>query len=145
MKITETMVALANKQILVIDREPNMRQIVQTCLKTLGGWDVILAESGQEGLNKAEAAQPDAILLEGMITEMKLEDLFGQLQSNPKTQSIPIIFLTEKLSLTERHRFLALGAVGAISKPFDPLTLASQIAAILNWSLRMSPRGEECG
>jgi two-component system, OmpR family, response regulator len=136
MKITETMVALTHKQILVIDREPNMRQIVQTCLKTLGGWDVILAESGREGLNQAEAAQPDAILLEGMITEMKLEDLFEQLQSNPKTQSIPIIFLTEKLSLTERHRFLAFGAVGAISKPFDPLTLSSQIAAILNWSVK---------
>jgi two-component system, OmpR family, response regulator len=113
-----------------------MRQIVQTCLNTLGGWDVILAESGREGLNQAEAAQPDAILLEGMITEIKLEDLFGQLRSNPKTQSIPTIFLTEKLSLTERHRFLALGAVGAILKPFDPLTLASQIAAILNWSVK---------
>lgn len=130
------MVALANKQILVIDQEPNMRQIVQTCLKTLGGWDVILAESGQEGLNKAETTQPDAILLEGMMTEMKLEDLFEKLQSNPKTKSIPVIFLTEKPSLTERHRFLALGAVGAISKPFDPLTLVSQIAAILNWSVK---------
>jgi CheY-like chemotaxis protein len=130
------MVALANKQILVIDQESNMRQIVQTCLKTLGGCDVILAESGQDGLNKAETAQPDAILLEGMMTEMKLENWFDQLQANPKTQLIPVIFLTEKLSLTERHRFLALGAVGAISKPFDPLTLASQIAAILNWNVK---------
>jgi two-component system, OmpR family, response regulator len=129
------MAVAASKQILVIDSEPSMQQIVQTCLTTLGGWEVRLAASAQEGLNKAKTEQPDAILMEAMMPMMKVTDFFAQLQADPKTKLVPVIFLTEQASLTERGRFLALGAVGAIAKPFDPLTLATKIAAILGWKI----------
>jgi two-component system, OmpR family, response regulator len=128
------MSAAAPKRILVIDSELNMQQIVQTCLTTLGGWEVQLAASAQEGLIKAEIEQPDAIVVEGMIPMMNVAAFLAQLHENPKTKLIPIIFLTAQASLTERPRFLALGAVGAIAKPFDPLTLSIKIAAILGWS-----------
>jgi CheY-like chemotaxis protein len=131
----ETMPAVITKRLLIIDPQPNMRQVVQTCLKTIGRWEVLTAASGQEGLAQAEANQPDAILLESIMLAMPIISFLQQLRSNPKTSSIPIIFLTEELSLTERHRFLALGAVGAIAKPFDPLTLVPQIAALLGWQL----------
>jgi two-component system, OmpR family, response regulator len=129
------MVIAATKRILVIDSELPMQQIVQTCLTTLGGWEVQLAASAQEGLNKAQTEKPDAILLEGMMPMMNVADFLVQLQADPKTKLIPIVFLTEQASLAERHRFLALGAVGAIAKPFDPLTLATKIAAILGWKI----------
>jgi two-component system, OmpR family, response regulator len=125
----------ATKRILAIDSELNMQQIVKTCLTTLGGWEVRLAASAQEGLNKAETERPDAILMEGTMPAMKIADFFERLQANPKTQFIPVVFLTEQANLTERSRFLELGAVGAIAKPFDPLTLATQIAAILGWEI----------
>ncbi|WP_404789834.1 response regulator [Altericista sp. CCNU0014] len=129
------MVEAATKRILAIDSEPNMQKIVQTCLTTLGGWEVQLATSAQEGLNKAAIERPDAILMEGTMPAMKIADFLAQLQANPITRSIPVVFLTEQASLTERHRFLELGAVGAIAKPFDPLTLAAKIAAILGWEI----------
>ncbi len=125
----------ATKRILVIDSELNMQQIVQTCLTTLGGWEVQLAASAQEGLNKAKTEQPDAILMEAMMPMMNVADFFEQLQADPKTKLIPVIFLTAQPSLTERHQFLAVGAVGAIAKPFDPLTLAAKTAAILGWEI----------
>lgn len=134
-KLKQTMVAAATKRILVIDHELNMQQIVQTCLVTLGGWEVQLASSDQEGLLKAEAEQPDAILVEGMMPMMNIAVFLSKLRENPKTKLIPVIFLTAQASLTERHRFLELGAVGAIAKPFDPLTLTVKIATILGWSL----------
>ena len=123
------------KRILVIDSEANIRQIVQACLKTVGGWEVSLAASTQEGLSQAQRESPDAILLEGTTIESKIESFFEQLQSLPKIQPIPVVFLTEKPSLTERHRFLQLGVAGAIAKPFNPMTLAQQIAGILNWTV----------
>lgn len=130
------MIAVGTKRILVIDYEPNMRQIVLTCLRTIGGWQTLAAATAQEGLTKAETEQPDVIILESSQLEMNVTTFLQQLRDNPKTESIPVIFLTSQLQLTERHRFRALGAVGAIAKPFDPLTLASKIATTLGWNLQ---------
>lgn len=132
----KTMIAVGTKRILVIDHEPNMRQIVLTCLRMIGGWQTLSAATAQEGLVKAETEQPDVIILEGLNLEINVAAFLQQLRANPKTESIPVIFLTAQPHLTERHRFLALGAVGAIAKPFDPLALASKIAAALGWSLQ---------
>lgn len=122
------------KQILFIDDESNIRQIVKICLETLGGWNVSLAASGQEGLVKAVSEKPDAILLDVMMPEMDGLAVLQQLQANPVTQSIPVIFLTARRSLTEPHRFQALGVKGAIAKPFDSLSLVPQIANALGWN-----------
>lgn len=127
------MIASVVKQILVIEAEPNMQQIVQACLTAVGGWKVLLAASGQEALQLARAYRPDAILLEGM-TFANLDQFLSQLRSHPQTQTIPLIFLTAHPQLTERRQYLSMGAVGAIAKPFDPLTLVPTIAALLNWS-----------
>ncbi len=128
----------ATKKILFIDDEPHMQYIVKTCLETFAGWEVLLAKSGLEGIIKAETEKPDAILLDGMMPEMNGITCLQKLQLNPKTQSLPVIFLTVKSSLTEPHRFLALGAVGAIAKPFDPLTLVAKMKKILGWNIEDS-------
>ncbi|QDL10495.1 response regulator [Brasilonema octagenarum UFV-E1] len=123
------------KRILYIDDEPNIQLIVKTCLKNLGGWEVEVAQSAAEGLIKAQELKPDAIILDVMMPEMDGVACLQQLRLNAKTQAIPIVFLTSKSNITERCRFLALGAVGAIAKPFNPLTLVSQIAKFLDWNL----------
>lgn len=129
------MAAKTTKKILFIDDEPYMQYIVKTCLETFAGWEVVVAKSGWEGLIKAEIEQPDAILLDGLMPEMNGVICLQKLRLNPKTQSLPVIFLTVKSSLTEPHRFLELGAVGAITKPFDPLTLVTKMTKILGWNI----------
>ncbi|MCP6762557.1 MAG: response regulator [Fischerella sp. CENA71] len=124
----------ATKKILFIDDEPDIQYIVKVCFKTFTNWEVLLAKSGLEGLSKAEIEKPDAILLDGMMPEMHGVTCLQHLKLNPKTQSLPVILFTVQSSLTQPHRFLELGAVGAIAKPFDPLTLVFKIAKILGWN-----------
>ncbi|MFB2836061.1 response regulator [Floridanema evergladense] len=129
------MKGITAKRILFIDDELHIRQIVKTCLETLGGWEVLLATSGQEGLDKAISEKPHAILLDVMMPEMDGLVVLRELQTNALTQSIPVVFLTSRVSLTEPQRFQALGVKGAIAKPFDSLTLVPQIADALGWHL----------
>jgi CheY-like chemotaxis protein len=129
--------AIATKRILFIDDELHVRQVVKVCLETLGGWNVLLAASGSEGLLKAITEKPDAILLDVMMPGMDGLALLQKLQENPGTKSIPVVFLTARLSLTEPQRFQELGVKGAIAKPFNSLTLVPQIANALSWDLEI--------
>jgi CheY-like chemotaxis protein len=123
------------KRILVIDNEQYIQEVTQICLRTTAGWEVLMASSGHEGITKAEAEQPDAILLDVMMPDMDGPTTFQKLQENQTTRSIPVILLTAKVQASDRRRYEELGVEGAIAKPFNPLELASQIAEILDWQL----------
>ena len=124
---------LSVKRILVIDDELDIRTVVQACLSLVGGFEVLLASSGRIGLQQAAIAQPDAILLDVMLPDLDGPATFAQLQANPTTRQIPVIFLTAKVRPADQERFLALGVQAVIEKPFDPVLIASQIATILSW------------
>jgi CheY-like chemotaxis protein len=126
---------MAKKRVLVVDNEEYIQEIAKICLETVAAWEVITAGSGIEGIIKAETEQPDAILLDVMMPDMDGVTTFEKLQANPVTQTIPVIFLTAKIQANDRHRYISLGIKTAIAKPFDPLNLANQVAAALNWSL----------
>ncbi|HEY9725006.1 MAG TPA: response regulator [Chroococcales cyanobacterium] len=127
------MESVATKRILIIEDEANLRIVVQTCLETLAGWDVVSVASGEEGLLVAERERPDAILLDAMIPGMDGVTFLQKLLANPQLQAIPVVFLTAKVELTQPERFLKLGARGAIAKPFNPLTLHNQVKTALGW------------
>lgn len=126
---------MANKRVLVVDNEEYIQEIAKICLETVAAWEVITAGSGTEGIIKAETEQPDAILLDVMMPDMDGVTTFEKLQANPVTQKIPVILLTAKIQANDRRRYSDLGVKTAIAKPFDPLTLANQIAEALDWIL----------
>ncbi|MBD2481670.1 MULTISPECIES: response regulator [Planktothrix] len=123
------------KHILLIDDEDDIREIAQLSLEMLGGWVVLLANSGREGIQQAQTHQPDAILLDVMMPELDGLATFQQLQANPVTQGIPVILLTAKVQSADQRNFKELGVSGLITKPFEPLALAEQVAKILGWTL----------
>jgi CheY-like chemotaxis protein len=123
------------KRILVIDDEERLREVVQACLETIGGWEVLTAGTASVGLLKAKTEQPDGILLDVMMPKIDGITLFRNLQENPATQSIPVILLTAKMQSADQAQFAQLGVAGVIAKPFDPLKLADQVAEILGWSV----------
>lgn len=125
---------MTTKRILVIDDEDGIREIIQICLEAVAGWDVLTAASGSEGLAKAEASQPDAILLDVMMPDMDGPTTFQQLQANTATQHIPTILLTAKAKISEQQQFINLGVTGVITKPVKAQDLVDQIREILNWS-----------
>ena len=116
---------------LVIDDEEDVRFVAQMSLGRIGKMNVLEASSGQEGLALAKSMRPDFILLDMMMPGMDGAATFDALRGDPETASIPVVFLTAKAMAAEVSRLLDLGAKGVVLKPFNPLTLAGQITAIL--------------
>lgn len=126
---------MTTKQILVVDNEEYIQEVAKICLETVAGWAVLVASSGAECLQIAEAKQPDAILLDVMMPLMDGPTTFQKLQENPATRHIPVILLTAKIQTSDRHRYAEMGMTAAIAKPFNPLELAGQVADALGWTL----------
>ncbi len=126
---------MTNKKILLIDDEDDIREIAQLSIEMLVDWEVLTAACAQEGLRLAIANQPDVILLDVMMPDLDGLATFAQLQSNPLIQKIPVILLTAKVKSNEQQIFAEIGVKGVITKPFDPLTLAEQVAKILGWKI----------
>ena len=124
---------MTTKRILLIDDEKYLSSVIQICLKKLGGWTVLSAESGSEGLLKAETEQPDAILLDVMMPDLDGPTVLQRLKANPATQAIPVIFLTAKVQSADHKKYAQLKIAGVLAKPFDPLKLADQVAKTLSW------------
>jgi CheY-like chemotaxis protein len=123
---------MANRRVLLIDDEDDIREVAQLSLEVVGKWDVLTASSGAEGILCAAAEQPDAILLDVMMPDMDGPATFRELRANPRTQHIPVILLTAKMHPSEH---LARDVVAVISKPFDPLRLPGDIARHLGWAV----------
>jgi CheY-like chemotaxis protein len=121
-------------RILIIDDEDDIREVAALSLETVAGWDVVTANSGAQGLARAIEQQPDAILLDVMMPGMDGPTTFRELRKNPITSHIPVILLTAKVQSNDQRRFADLGVEAVLLKPFDPLTLSTQIADVLGWS-----------
>ncbi len=118
-------------KILIIDDEDDIRAIARLALGRVGGMDVRDASGGRDGFQKALEEAPDAILLDVMMPETDGPATLGLLKADPRTAGIPVIFLTAKAMASELERLRALGAAGVLTKPFDPMTLAAGVRAIL--------------
>jgi CheY-like chemotaxis protein len=121
------------RTVLLIDDEEDIRTVGRISLAQVGGWEVLEAPSGKRGLEIAASNRPDAILLDSMMPEMDGAETIRRLKADEETWGIPVIFLTAKLQPADRERYLELGAVGVLPKPFDPMKLPSDVANTLGW------------
>jgi two-component system cell cycle response regulator DivK len=127
---------LDGKRILVIeDREEN-RRLLRAILR-IEGATMLEAERSKEGIEKAESELPDLILMDFQMPDMDGIEATRRLRQNPKTNAIPIIFVTASAGDETRREALEAGSDGFLTKPFDPTRLVTQIAEIL--SLRGTP------
>ena len=118
------------KRILVVDDTKDILLVVSRRLQSWG-YDVLTADSGEEGLRLAEAQVPDLILLDIMMPKLKGRDVCARLKANPTTAHIPLIFLTA-LGLADHVKAgMDLGADDYIVKPFEPAELKDRIAICL--------------
>ena len=118
-------------KVLVIDDEPDIRKIARLSLSRVGGMEVVEAGSGPEGVRKAEAERPDAILLDVMMPGIDGPATLALLRAGESTSKIPVLFLTAKAMSAEIDRLKALGALAVLTKPFDPMTLPAAVKAAL--------------
>ena len=125
---------MSAKRVLLIDDEDDIREVAQISLEIVGGWEVLSANCGADGLAKAKDEHPDAILLDVMMPDMDGPTTFQKLQEDVDTKGIPVILLTAKVQPSDRQRFDEMGIAGVIAKPFDPMVLPSEINQVLGWS-----------
>jgi CheY-like chemotaxis protein len=118
-------------RLLHIDDEPDIREIIEISLGLDRAFTIRSCESGAEGLVAAAEWSPDVIILDVMMPVMDGPATLAKLRENPKTAGIPVIIMTARAQVRELDRFRALGAVGVIAKPFDPMTLAASVRSYL--------------
>ena len=122
------------KTVLVIDDDRDIREVAKTSLELVGGFTVIVAESGLRGVALAQQAGPDAIILDLMKPELDGQQTLAQLKEVPETAHIPVIMLTAKVQ-ANKHELVSKGAAGVLVKPFDPMQLPDQVCEILGWTV----------
>lgn len=117
-------------RILYVEDEPDIQAVAKLALEAVGGFTLEVCSSGQEALDKAEAFAPQLMLLDVMMPEMDGPTTMKKLRELPALANTPVIFMTAKVQPQEVKEYKDLGAVDVIAKPFDPMTLASNIKDI---------------
>lgn len=124
----------APARILYVEDDPSIQQVGRLSLERVGGFTTRTCGSGAEAVACAPEFRPDLVLLDVMMPDMDGTETLARLRSLAGLEAVPVIFLTAKVQPRERDRLLSLGAIGVVAKPFDPMSLPSEIRAM--WAAR---------
>lgn len=114
-------------KILYAEDEDDIREIAIIAIEAIGGFEMVTCNSGIDVIELANHFKPQLILLDVMMPIMDGPTTLLALKQQPTLKAIPVIFLTAKIMNEEINRFKEIGAIGVIAKPFDPMTLSTQI------------------
>lgn len=118
--------------VLYVDDEPDIREVAALALELDGAMRVTVASSGSEAFGLLDGGfMPDVVMLDVMMPEMDGPAVLAELKRRTAYSAVPVVFITARAQAHELARFVALGAVGVITKPFDPMTLALELRAVL--------------
>ncbi len=117
-------------RVLVIDDEAPIRLLCRVNLEA-EGMEVLEAADGPTGLEQAREQAPDVVLLDVMMPGLDGWSVAEHLLEDERTRDIPIIFLTARAEFRDRARGLDIGGVDYVTKPFNPLELASLVRDLL--------------
>ena len=118
-------------RVLAADDEPDVRLLLELALGMDPSIDLTLVESGEEAIERVSALQYDVVMLDGLMPGLGGAATCRRMRDDPRTQKVPIVFLTALSSEAMRAELTAAGATGFIAKPFDPFTLAADLRALL--------------
>ncbi len=126
-------------RVLVIEDEKNIAELVRYNLER-EGFQVVVAQNGEEGLRLVEQHHPDLVLLDLLLPRLDGLEVCRRLRQNDATRLLPIIILTAKASEADKVSGLELGADDYVTKPFSPRELIARIRVALR--RRPSARAE---
>jgi two-component system OmpR family response regulator len=116
-------------RILAADDEADVRLLLELSLGMHPDILLTIVSSGRDAVARAVDGQYDLIVLDGMMPELDGAATCRLLKSDPRTANVPVVFLTALTSESARAELRAAGAAGFVAKPFDPFTLAAELAA----------------
>lgn len=120
-------------KVLVVDDEPNIRELVQVALK-FHGCAVATASTGRDALRRAENDRPDLIVLDVMLPDIDGFEVCRRLRAGG--DEVPVIFLTAKDTTSDTVTGLAIGGDDYIAKPFSVEALVARVRAVLRRARR---------
>ena len=129
-------------RVLVIDDEAPIRLLCRVNLEA-EGMEVLEAADGAGGLGLAREQRPDVVLLDIRMLGLDGWQVAERLLGDERTSQVPIIFLTARVEVGDGARGLDIGGVDFLTKPFDPLELASRVRDLIERGERDELRGEK--
>ncbi len=118
--------------ILHVEDDPDIREIAKISFELSGEFIFTQFASGEEALIVVQNIVPDLLLLDVMMPGMDGRQTLKQMREMTHIKEVPVIFLTARVQPSEEKELLDLGAEKVIIKPFDPLTLSSEVLSVLN-------------
>ncbi|MDX8404753.1 MAG: response regulator [Mariprofundus sp.] len=118
------------ERILYAEDEPDIQQIASLALEAVGGFTLKICNSGLEAVAACEDFAPQLLLFDVMMPGLDGPGALAKIREIDACKATPAIFMTAKVQPNEVQAYLDMGAVDVIAKPFDPMTLASQIQEI---------------
>ena len=115
------------KRILYVEDETDLQWLVKHILESVGGFEVMVCNSGAESLRRIGEFAPDLVLLDVMMPGMDGFEVLRALRARSEYAAIPVVFVTARTQ--EGDEYLRSGAQGVITKPFEPGTLLEQVRA----------------
>jgi len=123
----------AKKKILVVEDEPDIRELVRYNLEQ-AGFRVVEAEDGEAALLQVRSEQPALVVLDLMLPEGDGLEICRILRGERQTATLPIVMLTAKAAEVDRVLGLEFGADDYVTKPFSPRELVARVRAVLRRS-----------
>ena len=118
------------RKILYVEDDADIRTVTLLSLEMLGDFTVEACASGFEAIERAEAFDPDLILLDVMMPGLDGPGTLARLREKPSLDRAPAVFFTAKTQPEETRRLRALGAQDVLAKPFDPERLPDELRRI---------------
>ncbi len=119
------------KKIMIVDDEESLSELVKAILER-EGFDVIIANSGVECLEKLKTVQPDLILMDMMMPIMSGRETTEKIRTDPKTKNVKVAFLTvARLSEVGMDSLKKMNISDYITKPFDNADLIKRVKRII--------------
>lgn len=118
------------EKILIVDDDHDTLRLVGLLLQRKG-YEIVAAERGSQGLEKAYQETPDLILLDVMMPDMDGFEVLRQVRGNPKTSNIPVIMFTAKTQVDDKVAGFEAGADDYLTKPTHPSELTARVKALL--------------
>jgi CheY-like chemotaxis protein len=118
--------------LLYVDDDNDIREIVEMSLGLDGTLRVSSSAGGEHALTTMRTVRPDLVMLDVMMPGMDGPAILQRMRADPDLRDIPVIFMTAKTNPQEVAKFRGLSAIGVLAKPFDPMTLGSEVKALWN-------------
>jgi CheY-like chemotaxis protein len=118
------------QRICYVEDDEDIQRIVRMSLERIGKMTVELVSDPLVAVAAITAFKPDLVMLDWMMPGMDGPTLFRKMKHLPEVSALPVVFITAKAAQRDMDELIALGAAGAISKPFSPKDLPEQLRAI---------------